>query len=448
MERALDQRRDAVFLVATALAACLAGAVLAEGERLGYGWQAAAGLLAAMAVGLAWADERIGLALFGLSFLGVFHGALRLKVGDLWIPPPALIGGVLLTRVLVQGWSSSSWRRPPLPVASLFVLVTGLLASGLAALEAEPYASSLVKWGGHILVFAAVVTVFRKTSWIYNLTDGLSVVVAAFAVYGLYRVFTGASYYIDVFDDVATRAAASFYLTALLPLVYARLLAASGFSRVARAALLVLLGIAQVFTYNRAGWIASTSGLLFVTGRRVRWYVLLVLAAVLLVAMVPEEVRNRFLSIFIVTDFGVASPFASSTVGRGYLLRTGLHMVRSNWLLGVGLGNYLGHYYVYAVPGTPVAPHIPHNFYVYLWAEAGVVSLVGFLWFYGSRMRMLWQVRRRVSGTDRLTVVGFVASFLAMAIEAGAEDDLNLILVWTLLGMGTALAHLVHREMS
>jgi O-antigen ligase len=443
MERAVNRRTDAMVLTAAALTACVAGLILVEGDRAGYGWEAAAALIIVAAIVLAWADERIGIALFGLSFLGVSNPMLRLEVGGLLIPPPALIAGLLLARELVRRVSGSALRRAPLPLSALLVLVTALVASGLVVVEAPEYLSNLVKWGAHILVFVAMVLVLRESRWIYALTDGLGIVVAAFTAYGLYRVFTGASYYIDVFEGVATRTTASFYLTALLPLVYARVVGASGVERIIRGGLFALLAVGQVFTYTRGGWIASTCGLLFVSGRRVRAYLLFVLVLMLLIVTVPQEVRDRFMSIFIVTDYGVDSQFTSSTVMRAYLLKTGLNVVRNNWLLGVGLGNYFQHYYAYAVPGSPAEAHSPHNFYVYLWAEGGIASVLSFLWFYGGRVRLIWRARRLVSGSDHLALLGFVGSLVAIAVEALAEDDLNLILTWTLLGIGTALAHVV-----
>ena len=116
-------------------------------------------------------------------------------------------------------------------------------------------------------------------------------------------------------------------------------------------------------------------------------------------------------------------------------------MVGSKWLLGVGLGNYLINYARFAVPGTPPFPTLPHNFYVLLWAEGGILSLLGFGWLFGSCIWSTWKAQGWVARDARLTVRGFAASFVAMAIEAGLSNDLNLLITWTLLGMGAALVH-------
>lgn len=437
---------DAVATGAALLASLLAGAILVAGSHAGYLWQSAAGALLVAFLVPCWVNGPAGIALFGLSFLGVFHPALRIEVGGLWMPPPVLVAGFLLARELTRAAVDSEVRRPALPAASLALLSTGLVLSGVSAVDPTAFLAGLVKWATHIFVFVGVVFALRRAAWVLVLTDALTLVVGVVAAYGLYRIAVGEAGYIDVFEGIASRSAASFYFTAVLPLVFARLLPARGAERLLRAGLLAVLVVAQVFTYTRAGWVASTLGLLLVAGRRVRWHVGFALAALMLAMLAPQDVFDRFMSIFIVTDVGVDSPYSSSTIGRSYLVRTALNVLSQNWLLGVGIGNYDDIYHHFAVPGATLVSHTPHNFYLYLWAEGGILSLISFLAFYGSRLHAVWDARRNVTGIERAALMGFVGSFAAMAIEAGFEDDLNVILTWTLLAAGTALAQLVREE--
>ncbi len=434
------------MLAMTAALSAAAGLVVVRGSIAGHVVEAALIPLAVLALLLAWKDERVAIALFGLSFLAVPRPWMRVDLAGLWVPAPAVIGAVILARELVRrSAGAESWRNevPWTPLALLFV---GFLASGFSVVSPALYGEALVKWSAHVLVFAALVWSLRERRWIFALADGLSFAVTVLAAYGLYRVFSGLSPDIDVFQGIATRSAAALYITAIIPLVYARLASASGVSWLARLTALGTLMTAQIFTYTRAGWIASTLGLLLASGRRPRAYLMIALAAGLLVLTVPQSVRNRFLSIFIVADYGVDPQFASSTPLRERLLETGLLMAADNWATGVGLGNYEANYHRYAVPGAPLDANTPHDSFVLLWAEAGVLALGAFLWLYASRLWMLWTALPQASGETRDTLLGLAAGLMAMAAESCLEDDLNVILMWTLLGMATALALSVRRR--
>jgi O-antigen ligase/polysaccharide polymerase Wzy-like membrane protein len=434
------------FLALSALVAAAAGAVLVQGAAAGQSLVAATGVIGVMCLFLGWKDERLLIGLFVLSFLTVSHPDLRLKAGGLWIPIPAFLAGVLCARELIVHFrlkGSGPW--PQLPLLPLLLLAAGFIASGFTVVDASAYASEIVKWAAHLMVFVTMTLALRRERWVYAFADGLTVVVAALAAYGLFRVFTGRSYDIDVFEGVASRSAAAFYITATLPIVYARLVGSRGAERGARSALFTVLLTAQVFTYTRAAWIASTCGLLFVAGRRLRAYLWVALALAVLVWAVPQEVRDRFQTIFTPVDYGVDARLGSSTVVREHLLRTGIEMVRGNWLLGVGLGNYWDNYARYAVPGSPLVPNTPHNFWILLWAEAGVLSVVTFAWFYAGRFREVWSAQRRTTGKAKATLLGFAGCFVALVVESQFSNDLNLLVTWTLLGAGTALAQRVRR---
>jgi O-antigen ligase len=134
-------------------------------------------------------------------------------------------------------------------------------------------------------------------------------------------------------------------------------------------------------------------------------------------------------------------------VVREHLMRTGLQMLRHNWLLGVGLGNYWDNYSRYAVPGSPLVPNTPHNFWILLWAEGGLLSVVSFAWFYAGRIRAVWVAQRHAVREARSTLLGFAGSLVALLVESQFSNDLNLLVTWTLLGAAAALAGLVqHKE--
>lgn len=446
MERAARHPGNAWVLIAGAVVSAAAGLALVRAAAVGLEWHVAVALAGGAALAVAWSDVRLLLGLFAASFLTIAEPALRLKIGGLWGPVPAVIALALCARELVRRWSAGGGTPLGVPVVAVFALAIGLLASGAAAERSSAYAAELVKWAMHGVVFVAMCVALERPGWVARLADGLTAAVALLASYGLVRVFAGWSYDIDVFEGVATRNAAAFYITAVLPLAYARVLRSRGVRMLGGASVLAVLVAAQVYTFTRAAWIASACGLLFVAGRRVRAYVLIGLAALLLVAVAPQPVRDRFQTLFVAVDYSAGSPLSSSTVVRQHLLQTGVRMVGDNWLLGVGLGNYWDNYHRYAVPGAPPVPNIPHNYYVLLWAEGGLLSLAGFLWLYGSRLWGSW--RGATGGGDEVsaTLVGLAGSLVAMAVEACFSNDLNILITWTVLGMATACARMAPRE--
>lgn len=432
--------RHAVALLVTVILSCLAGGVLVWGAAARYDWQVALILVALMVVAIGTLDERVGLALYAVSFLTIADEALRLKVGPLWIPAPALIAGLLGMGELIRRMSGAAKAHASVPAVGLLILLAGLIGSGVSAVRVEAYVAELAKWIANMFVLVTLLLVLRRVRWVHALVDGLTAVIAVLALYGLRDVFAEVSYSLDIFAGIASRNAAAMFIAALLPIAYARLLGSAGAERLARLSVVTVLVVALVFTYSRGGWIAAASGLVVVAGRRVRPYALMVLAGALLVATVPLEIRDRFLSIFVVADAGTGSRFGSSTIVRELLLLTGISMLRDHWLLGVGLGNFVANYHRYAVPGS--TPHAlqPHNFYVLLWAEAGIVSIVGFLWLFGSRVWRMW-VAQRYAGKEAGALRGFVGCFVALAVDGCFSNDINNILIWTLLGAGSALAY-------
>lgn len=422
-----------------ALVGALAGLAVWGGTLDGRAWDGAALVLGAVVVVASCVDGRVALALFAASFLTITNDALRLKIGGLWIPIPALIAGLMGARELIARFSGRAYGVP-IGTVPLGILAFGLVTSGFGAERVDFFLAELVKWLAHVGIFIAVAWTVRRYRCGGALLDGLSVVLAVLAAYGLARVAAGESYFVDVFDGVGTRNAAGFYMAALLPIAYARLVDARPTEKLGRLVLFGVLVTGLVFTYTRAAWISALCGVAVAGGYRIRKQVLLIAALLALVWMAPPEIRDRFETIFVVRDYGEDARFASSTVMRWYLIRTGVQTIQENWLWGVGLGNYLLSYHRHVVTGAPLDPYLPHNGYVLLWAEAGVMAFVGVVWFLWTQVRLLWDAWARASGPLRVTLGGLFGSQVAMLTEVMMSNDLDLLIIWTLLGVAAGMA--------
>jgi putative inorganic carbon (hco3(-)) transporter len=104
-------------------------------------------------------------------------------------------------------------------------------------------------------------------------------------------------------------------------------------------------------------------------------------AIILLLPFLPTTYRDRFTSLFVVTDNnGIYQD--TSLRGRSSEMLTGLAMFAEHPILGVGAGNYYNNYQHYAQQiGIEFRAEArdPHSLYIQLLAETGILGTVAFL---------------------------------------------------------------------
>lgn len=166
------------------------------------------------------------------------------------------------------------------------------------------------------------------------------------------------------------------------------------------AAGLIALGI--LFTYSRGGMLTlGAVGLLLVLVRRLPVNPLTAGTAVVgLIALIPTNVGQRFLTIE--SLFESNQMIDASTEKRKQLLAVGWNIFADNPVAGVGAGNFGAHYPSYAnmvgltsLDFTPMGVRqYPHNLYLEMAIETGVLGLATF----GGAMLLalagLWRARR------------------------------------------------------
>ncbi|MGD0001019.1 MAG: O-antigen ligase family protein [Bryobacteraceae bacterium] len=144
----------------------------------------------------------------------------------------------------------------------------------------------------------------------------------------------------------------------------------------------LLCGLAIVLAMTRGVWIAAAAGLLYLLWAWRRWTVLaLPVVAVLAFAIGPPGLRERMISI--VHPHGDAD----SNMHRYVTFRTGVEMIKSHPLLGLG-PDMIGPDFQQYVPADIPRPlpagfygHL-HNVYVQFSAERGIpamLAMIGFL---------------------------------------------------------------------
>lgn len=222
-----------------------------------------------------------------------------------------------------------------------------------------------------------------------------------------------------------------------------------------------LIVVTLLVTYSRGAMLAlGVMGTLLIATLHISWY--RTVAAILLVALVlvllPSSVTERLITIEEI--FANASETLhpdSSIQERRLLMTVAWIMFGANPLLGVGVGNYSARYedYVSAASSSarqyadPSLLHFPHNLYLEIAAESGVVGLVLFAFLAISCFLALNRGARRFE--DRDVVLYATARGLQIAFVGFLVSSLFLHLafpryLWILFAFAAALERLARRD--
>ena len=222
-----------------------------------------------------------------------------------------------------------------------------------------------------------------------------------------------------------------------------------------------LIALAILFTYSRGGMLslAAVGFMVVIAGRlRVtRWNVALV--AVMLVALLPTNVGKRLLTLeSLITGESRVISEDSSVEKRRQLLAIGWEMLSDRPLAGVGVGNFGSHYARYAsmvgLTSLDYTPHgvrqYPHNLYLEIVAETGLVGLFAFLGAIATALGVLYRARRMLIARGELAHAALVT---AIAIGLAGYLIASVFLhsglhryLWMFLGLAVAACRLTAEE--
>ncbi len=190
----------------------------------------------------------------------------------------------------------------------------------------------------------------------------------------------------------------------------------------------LMLALANLLlTHTRSGVVTCLPifGLMLWRGLvsiNLRGVVLAVLAGLVMFALLPESVTVRLLDL---ERYSVDGAATLST--RLDYWRAGLEMLRENWLVGMGMGNFsdLAHH----EPTVTLGHAFMHNIYLQLFNEVGIIGFGGLLGFLGLilwRSEMAYRAARRAGQRNAaLLAVALQASFLSGLVLGGTMDYLH-----------------------
>jgi putative inorganic carbon (HCO3(-)) transporter len=381
-------------------------------------------------------------------------GALPLDIGQITL---AALGAFWAIYAIARrhtlprpGWS-------PVYVAVLIFIV----ATGLSAFTALSLGAWLTEWLKWLSVLLLVALCLDLGAWQW-LVFALVMAGVSNAVIGVYEFFGGSGALHLLINDRFFRAFGTFgqpnpfagFMGLLAPLA---ITAATGYSyrlwaawRTERAITLgklvpvgfyalasALLVFGVVASWSRGSWLgfaAAVVAMLFALPRK--WWhgagamaLVLALVAVLWVSgRLPASVVSRIES---ATDELVAfsdargvdiTPENYANVERLAHWQAAYNMAVANPWLGVGFGNYEIAYRSYNLLNWNLALGHAHNYYLNVFAEAGMIGLAAYAAMWLIVMVLTWRARRHPDPLARLIVVGLFGTWVYLAVHSLTDN--------------------------
>ncbi|MDQ2677010.1 MAG: O-antigen ligase family protein [Actinomycetota bacterium] len=432
------------------------------------------GLAAGVVAGVALAAEpKYGVAIvFGIVYAGI--ALVNLPLGfALWVPliflegiPAFNLAGKAAGAIIAIAWVGSLYARRDVVraaiarhrrlLATLLALLVWLTLSLVWADDLALAARDVWRWYVLLMIFVIAITTVtteRALRWLLFAFIGGAVMSIVIGVAdgsftgtadGAARLEGGTG---DPNYLAASIVACSIVAVSLLAIPI-RLVA-----RWAIGAALLVLVIGLVMSGSRGGFLAAGGAIVtaFFVFKYRRAYVLAATAVIIGIGAlaflnVPDAWERM-------TDFNEDN-------GRSSLWTVGARMWEDQPVTGVGLNNFVVHSADYVrEPGTlentelvVERPHVPHNTYLQILAEAGVVGLALFLLVCAGCVRAAMLAAREFEargemglGTLTRGIVVATASVLAASMFLSATTDKRL---WLLLALGPVMLGLARRVQS
>lgn len=193
------------------------------------------------------------------------------------------------------------------------------------------------------------------------------------------------------------------------------------------AAIALINVIGLILTFSRGAWLGfAVAGLVAMIFYRTRYVVPLIVAAGIVVALLPAPYWQRLLSI---TDFQPGT----AAQERLLIWQSVLQMIREHPWVGFGLNTYNATFPAYKDPaiwGTPYA----HNCFLQLTAELGLIGLGFFTWILCRVFRQGWRPAQR-GGWERIVALSLIAGAAGYVVQSSVETNwysLPLAAMWWL----------------
>jgi hypothetical protein len=144
-----------------------------------------------------------------------------------------------------------------------------------------------------------------------------------------------------------------------------------------------------ILSLNRGSWICLLGALMFATPfyrRKINLPMLFSLCFLVLIVASPI-IYQRFMELTVVTEFGDGNTLLQRIVG----WQTLLSIIKQHFFTGSGIGAI--ELTLYRETGLA---YVPHNDYIRIFAEAGILALLCYIWFHVENIRNIFRNRYRL----------------------------------------------------
>lgn len=408
-------------------------------------------------------------------------GLIPIEIGQLLIVFMLLAWG--LNRVANgQPVLRLRWSPVFLPFSLYFVIIS---LNGFTALSISAWLTEWLKWG---IMMILIVLVADEGRWEW-LIFGLVTAGIGNAVVGFYIFFGGSGalhLLISELPFAAFRAFGTFgqpnpfggFLGLLAPLSLGAALGYGLHSITHRhplnrqmrwrsigpalfyATSFVILAAGVVASWSRGAWLGlGIAMLLFFVAIPQKWWQSLTLLIItlgsalilwnsgLLPGSIVARVNSATAEIFTPSEVrGVdITPANYAIVERLAHWQAALNMAQFNPLMGVGFGNYETAYARYRLMNWNEALGHAHNYYLNVFAETGMIGLLGYLILWLAVLWISWRSRRHPDVVARFVIVGLVGTWTYLAAHS-LTDKLYVNNIFLHIGIMLGILVVLHRQ--
>lgn len=300
-----------------------------------------------------------------------------------------------------------------------------------------------VRFTSYFMLYVVTITVLKNKKQIVNLIRVIFLSAIVPVSIGFYQMFTGTKYLEAgglnrILATFTSAVQYGYYLMILFPFALLLFLFNTKFklTKYVYGLICLPLGISLIQTFTRGAWIGIVIALIIIG---LRYKIVFVLLALILI-MSPILFPNILLRL---SDLGEPGEVQSSSFAwRVNLWKTAFPMIKSNLLMGNGLGSFLSHSSVEILSHAKGA----HSVYLRLAMEVGLLGLGAYLWLLFKLGKNAIRNYMVISDTYiKALSLGFISIFVAYVIVSVADNFLEYVTLQWHLWFFAAITEAGHR---
>jgi O-antigen ligase len=404
---------------------------------------------------------------------------LPLDVGQLTLI--ALLGVWLMYRIVrKQPLLSFKWSPIYMPLTIFLICIA---PGAFIAASTGAWFNEWLKWIQIVILVTFCLNMAAGHQWQW-LVFGLAVAGAANALIGIYEYFGGSGALHLVINERYFRAFGTFgqpnpfggFMGLLAPLV---LMTAFGYGlrlwSAWRARRVMMTALVSVLLFYTAAGALITAGI-YLSWSRGAWLGFICALAVMAFAL-PRKIWQGVtliaiaagfallllfsgrLSVSLVARFTTAEEYSIFDDMRGVDItpanyavverlahwQAALNMARENPYFGVGMGNYEVVYDGYRLLNWIFPLGHAHNYYLNIFAEAGIIGLLAYIVVWVWVVWMSWQTRQHPDCLARCVAVGLLGTWTYLTVHS-VTDNLYVNNLFLHIGVMLGILAVLHRQ--